>query len=281
MKQLVSGFLLLPVLVLAAGLSGCGKEDKPKVSIGPKLNIGGGEGAKAGPKEKIAGGKAKLVGHVVYDGSPPAPGSLVPVMKEHKDHDYCLAGKDFEKEDQTWFVDKAGNVEYAVVWVNPPDGAEFEVKNSSGEAVLDQPHCVYIPHVLAVKPGQKFVIKNSAPMAHNTKLDVDTFVNRPFGQTIPPKGDVPVDLKPQDKPITAACDFHGWMKAKIWVWPTQYIAVTKADGTFEIDGLPEDKEVSIVAWHEGAGFFGEGGKKGHKMKLSAGDNKMDFKVKAQ
>ena len=117
---------------------------------------------------------------------------------------------------------------------------------------------------------------------HNTKLDVDALVNKPFGQTIAPKGETFVELNPQEKPITVGCDVHGWMKAKIWVSPHPYVARTGEDGSFVIENVPEGEELSIVAWHESPGYFGEGGKKGKKITFKAGENKLpDLKVPAK
>lgn len=280
MQRLMTGLLMIPVLAFLAGVAGCGKEDKlaPKTS-GKLAPADGGSGqAGGGKKTVIKAGTAKLVGTVTYEGDPPTVASLQPTMKEHKDQVVCLAGSDKERLEQTWMIGKDKGVENVVIWVNPPAGSEFEPGQAKEDAVLDQPHCVYVPHVLVVLPGQKLVIKNSAPVSHNTKLDVDNFVNKGFAQTLAPKSSAPHELKPQDKVITAACDFHGWMKAKIWALPHQYAAVTKADGSFVIENLPEG-EFNVVAWHEGAGFF-HGDKKGKKETIK-GETKLDLKVSAR
>lgn len=283
MQRFFAGLTLIPALAMFVGLTGCGKEEKPTKPSRPPIVTGdGGGGGSGAAKKKIAVGTAKLVGKVVFEGELPKIDSLEPTMLENKqDGKFCCSATNpNEKIDQTWLVGKDKGVANVVIWVNPPDGSEFEVKEDKSNAVLDQPHCVYVPHVLVVKPGQKLVIKNSADVAHNTKLDVDSFVNKPFGQTIPPKKEAnPIDLNFQEKAITAACDFHGWMKAKIWVSPHQFVAVTKEDGTFVIEGLPEG-EFSVVAWHESPGYF-HGGKKGTKTTIKGGENKIDLKVSAK
>jgi plastocyanin len=286
MQRILASLLLIPAAAMLSGLAGCGKEEKPKTpSTLPKLASGdsGGKSSGGGPKKSIEPGKAKLIGRVVLDGDLPKAASLEPVMLENKtDGKFCLMGSEHEKIEQTWLIGKDKGVANVAIWLNPPDGAEFKVVEDKSDAVIDQPHCVYIPHVLAVKPGQVLTIKNSASVNHNTKLDVDELVNKKFGQTIPPNGSAKHELKPQSGPVNVACDFHGWMKAKIWVLPHQYVAVTKDDGTFTIENVPEGVEVSLVAWHEGASpsaFFGEGGKKGKKYTFKAGDNQIDLKVK--
>lgn len=281
MQRLFAGLWIIPALALFTGLSGCGKEEPVKPSNRPKIGGGGSSGGAEAKKSTIKPGTATVTGKVVYSGDLPVIASLTKVMDEHADKKTCHEGTEAEKVDQTWTIGKDRGVANAVIWLSPPGDSEFEVKDEKSDAVLDQPHCVYIPHVVVVKPGQKLLVKNSAPIIHNTKLDVDNFVNKSFGQAIPPKDSVSVDLKPQDNPITATCEFHAWMKAKIWVLPHQYVAVTKADGSFSIPNVPEGVELSVVAWHEGAGFF-NGGKKGKAQKFSAGENKLpDLSVTAK
>ncbi|MCI0683621.1 MAG: hypothetical protein L0Y71_16065 [Gemmataceae bacterium] len=277
MQRAMTALLMIPVLAFLAGVTGCGKEDKPKpVSTGKLAPADGGGQAAGGKKTMIKPGTAKIVGRVVLGGQAPTAASLEPTMKEHKDQAVCLAGSPHEKIEQTWLTGKGNGVENVAIWLNPPAGSAFEPGQAKGDAVLDQPHCVYIPHVLVVKPGQKLLIKNGAPVAHNTKLDVDQLSNKPFGQTIPPKGSATHELNPQSNVITVTCDFHGWMKAKIWAVPHQYAAVTDEHGNFVIENVPEG-DFALVAWHEGPGFF-HGGKKGTKTTIKAGENKLDLKV---
>jgi hypothetical protein len=277
--------LMLPALLLVSGLSGCGKEDTPPPPRKTRLTGGGGsgDGGKAAAKTTIKPGGAKISGRVVLAGEAPKPASLEAKMKEHNDKATCLAGEAFEKMDQTWMIGKDKGVANAVVWLSPPDGSDFDVVNSSGDAAIDQPHCVYIPHVVVVKPGQKLLVKNSANVIHNTNLAVDPLVNvKGFGQAIPAGKTEVVDwLKPQDSPIAVGCQFHNWMSAKIWILPHQYVAVTDKDGNFTIESAPEGTELSVVAWHEGASpnyFYG--GKKGTKHTFKGGANDLKLEVKA-
>lgn len=285
MQRLFAGILLLPALVLWTGLSGCGKEETPKSQPRAKpFAVGGGGDDVKTVKPTVKPGGARVVGRVVLAGEAPKPGSLEPKMMEHKDSPTCLAGEAFEKVDQTWMIGKDKGVANAVVWLGPPDDKDFEVVKSTGDAELDQPHCVYIPHIVLVKPGQKLLVKNSANVIHNTNMSVDSLVNtRGFGQAIPAGKKEVVDwLKPQDTPISVGCQFHLWMNAKLWVMPHQYAAVTDKDGNFTIENVPEGMELSVVAWHEGASpnyFYG--GKKGTKHTFKAGANDpLKLEVKA-
>jgi uncharacterized surface anchored protein len=55
-------------------------------------------------------------------------------------------------------------------------------------------------------------------------------------------------------PVKVNCDFHPWMKA--WHLPLDhpFMAVTDADGKFEIKGLPPGKYTFFV-WHEIPGYL--------------------------
>src|SRR5881628_228984 len=169
MERLLAGILMVPALVLVTGLSGCGKEEAPQQTRKPRSTGGGpaGDGGKAVTKATIKPGGAKVAGRVVLAGEAPKPASLEPKMKEHNDKATCLAGEAFEKVEQTWMIGKDNGVANAVVWLSPPEGQDFEVVNSAGDAAIDQPHCVYVPHVVVVKPGQKLLVKNGANVIHN------------------------------------------------------------------------------------------------------------------
>ncbi len=46
------------------------------------------------------------------------------------------------------------------------------------------------------------------------------------------------------------CDIHPWMNSWIWVSDNPYVAVTKADGSYSIGGLPAGT-YNVIMWHEG------------------------------
>jgi hypothetical protein len=276
--------LAVPALALLT-LAGCGGGDKKTPAPPPKAPStakDGGKEDKGAPSAgaKLAPGKGKIVGKVVYDGTPPAMDPIKDIQN-HADKAHCLKAPADHQVEQTWKIAKDGGVADVVVWLAAPKGSEFEVVESKDKVVLDQPFCAYVPHVFAIKPGQKLTIKNSADMLHNTKWEGEPDANPPRSVTISPKGmEDNVVLKPQDGPVVFRCDVHKWMEAKAWVLPHQYVAVSGPDGKFTIDNVPTDVELNVVAWHEGAKFF-HGGSKGTPQKISAGDNKVDLKVKAK
>jgi hypothetical protein len=235
-------------------------------------------------------GWGSLSGRVVYKGDPPAPASLADKMAIHADKACCLAPNAtlLEKEDNTWLVDpKTKGVANVLIYLNPPVGTYFPIhdqdKKRKDTLVLDQPHCMFVPHVLALYPayfdgkeevptGEKFLLKNSAPVPHNTRATGDIKKNPGFNMTLPPGSEKSVDFKPQRLPVMINCDIHPWMGAKIGVYNHPYFAITKADGTFTIPRVPAGTEVIFMGWHEGIGFLE--GKNGRKLALKEGKNEV-------
>ncbi len=148
-----------------------------------------------------------------------------------------------------------------------------------------------MPHIVATYPsywdgkelkssGQNFLVKNSAPVNHNTAVIGDPLKNPGGNQTLPSGGDMKLSLVPESKPIQVSCSIHPWMNARIWAFDNPYYAVTDADGKFEIKNVPTGVELSVVAWHEAVDYF-NGGKDGKKQKFNSGNNTLDLSVAAK
>ena len=117
------------------------------------------------------------------------------------------------------------------------------------EAVnLEQKGCTYIPHVLGIMAGQKFQITNDDPTNHN--VHPMPSANREWNQSQPP-GSPPMvqEFARPEVMIPVKCNVHPWMKAYVGVQKHPFYAVTGADGTFTIKGLPPG-DYTIEAWQE-------------------------------
>lgn len=285
---------VIPALAFLLTAAGCGKKEEGKVG-GLSKPGGGPTGSTTGGAKTALEAKAfgVLKGKVTYDGDPPADdGKLKKQMEEHKDKEVCLAG---DSAEFTWRVNPENKgVENVVIFVEPPTDKYFKPDEAAWkkeDVAVDQPHCAFEPHVLVAFPGyydgkgiketgQKVTIKNSAPIAHNTKYAGDTLKNAGGNITIQPKTENVIKLKPDAKtPISLNCDFHKFMKGYIWALDTPYYAVTDKDGNYEIKGVPAGTKVRLFTWHEGTNFFNEGAAAGQTIELKEGDNPMDFKVK--
>lgn len=113
---------------------------------------------------------------------------------------------------------------------------------------LDQKACRYIPHVFGIQVGQPLRVTNSDDTLHNVHWvpKVNDEVN--FSQ---PRKTPPV-TKTFPKPeigVIIRCDVHGWMNGYAAVVEHPFYAVTGADGSFQIKGLPAGS-YTVEAWHE-------------------------------
>jgi len=279
---------IVPALLVLTTTPGCSKKDADKkvVKKGGDENKKGGNGDEETKTSLNAKLDSTITGKVTFDGDPP-PLVPEPQMKpDHKDFKVCKAGNEKETSKQTWFVDpKTKAVANVVVWLEPPAGKYFnladEDKKRTDVIEMDQPHCAFVPHVVAVFPkyfdgkelvktGQTFRIKNSAPVQHNSKWPAYGVTNKSFNETISAGDKREPSLTPQDEPINIQCNFHNWMNGWIWVFDNPYHAVTKEDGTFTIKNVPTDVEVTVVGWHDAKQkFFTK------KMTFKKGENKLD------
>ena len=119
---------------------------------------------------------------------------------------------------------------------------------SAAEVVLDQKGCVYHPHVLGLMVGQKLRIKNGDKTNHN--IHPMPANNREWNVSQPPGGeDMVRDFPRAEVMIPIKCNVHPWMKAYVGVVSNPFFAVTGADGSFELKGLPPG-DYTIEAWQE-------------------------------
>jgi plastocyanin len=192
----------------------------------------------AGMLAAVAGARAgDISGTVTIKGTPPKGVDIEPL----KDDANC--GKFHSKMPTTHFyvVGPKGELGDVVVSVEnvtgPANGA------GAAPAVLDQKGCEYAPSIFAVQVGQKIIIKNSDPVAHNVHFDPDTgskdkYLNQlqvPNGPDLSYMFEAPGDFQ------KFKCDVHKWMFSWACVFPHPYFAVSGKDGTFKITGLPPGK----------------------------------------
>jgi hypothetical protein len=193
-----------------------------------------------------------IKGQVVWD-SPTLPKREE--LKVDKDQAACLAKGKLLSE-KVLVNPKNKGVRYVVVWLidakdpmKPLPIAPAVAGLAKPTVEIDQPCCLFEPRVVALREGQTLVIKNSAAIPHNAKLDGgDKGPN--INQLIPPGGMLPVkDVVARPTAIPLGCTIHGWMNGYIRVFKHPYYAVTDADGTFEIKDAPAGK-YRLVVWHE-------------------------------
>jgi hypothetical protein len=212
------------------------------------VRCGGGEPARpaaspatAAPAAPAASGTASLAGKVAFEGTPPAP------EKARLAADPKCAAMHKEGLERTAIKVTNGGLADVLVYVKVK--GSFPVP--AEPALLDQQGCDYHPHMLVMRAGQPLKIRNSDDTLHN--IHPRPQVNAEFNIGQPRQG--MESLREGDKGfskpeigIPVGCDVHPWMRAYISVLEHPFYAVTKADGTFEIKGLPAG-EYEVEAFH--------------------------------
>ena len=150
---------------------------------------------------------------------------------------------------ETVVVNANGTLSNVFVYVKAglPAGATYPAPTTP--VTLDQNGCRYHPHVLGIQVGQTLNIKNSDPLLHNIKAKA--VKNRPFNVSQPNVTATPTvrTFNAPEVMVPLECNVHGWMNAFLGVLPHPFFAVTGADGSFSIKGLPPGT-YTIEAWHE-------------------------------
>ena len=191
--------------------------------------------------EVTAAGPASITGKVSFKGAVPAPKKL-PITK---DNAVCGSG---EREIAEVNV-KGGHLVGAVVYVTKIDAGKPWAQ--ADKPLLDQKGCRFAPEVLVVKKDSELTVRNSDPVLHNIHTyEIIGAVRRTmFNVGQPDKGDLKQPIKVRrSNAVKIECDAHDFMHAWAFAADNPYVAVTRDDGSFSIDGLP-DGSYELKAWH--------------------------------
>jgi hypothetical protein len=206
-----------------------------------------------------AQGWGTVKGTVVLDPAVKAPANEK--ANVDKDQAHCLSKGPILKNELVVNPNNQG-VRWVLVWLTDPKdarNAKFvppvhpSLKNPPKTVEIDQPCCVFEPRMMGLQVGQSLVVKNSAPIPHNFKIDSigGGPVQNPL---IPSKGQATIDgFLPKLMPTMYTCSIHAWMKGWIGTFPHPYFAVTNADGEFEIKNAPAGT-FRLMVWQEAAGW---------------------------
>lgn len=249
------------------------------VSCGGKKNEDEGEGEEKGESGATAAqatvdmaNGATISGTVKLDGAAPANKAIA------MDADpVCKAAHAKQAMEDHWVVGDGGVLANAFVYIKDGLGGKTYAP-VGGDVTLNQQGCQYEPHVFGVMVGQKVIVKNSDQTLHNIHAHGEK--NEQFNEGQPAGS--PNKEKTMDKVevmVPIKCDVHGWMNCYAGVLNHPFFAVTKADGKFEIKGVPPG-DYTVTVWHET--LDGKGMSVDQKVTVAAKDTKtVDFAVKAQ
>lgn len=189
-------------------------------------------------------GAAVLTGKVLFEGEAPVPKPL----NFGAEKQCAMMHADKAPMTEDLIVNPNQTVKWALIYVKT--GAP--VSAASAETLeIGQKGCIFEPHVVVARTGQKVIFKNDDPVLHNVRSE--SKINRPFNIAQPIQG--MTTTKIFEKPevgIRLRCDVHFWMASFISILDHPFYAVTGDDGSYQIKDLPAGT-YTIELWHEKLG----------------------------
>lgn len=216
---------------------------------------GGGNGAagsaeRAAPADAIpavsaadAQAGATVTGRVKFTGAKPTNPAI-----DMSEEPQCKSKYQTSPRAETVVVNANGTLANVFVYVKSGLPADAKYPAPTTPVVIDQDGCRYTPHVFGIQVGQPLEIRNSDPLLHNIKAKATK--NRGFNISQPRAGlKTTRTFNAAEVTVALECNVHGWMQAYAGVVPHPFYAVTGADGSFSIKGLPAGT-YTLEAWHE-------------------------------
>jgi hypothetical protein len=184
-------------------------------------------------------GWGTLKGRFVFAGNPGEPTALL------VDKDTAICSRDGMKlYDQSLRIDPSTKgLADVVVFVRKASRVKDPVP--SDQLVFDQKNCEFLSPVFAARVGQPVDVRNSDPIGHNTNISGSS-----FNQLIPAgAGTIYTPDRETGMPVSVTCNIHPWMKAYAVFRKDGYVAVSSADGSFELADLPAGEPIEFQVWH--------------------------------
>jgi hypothetical protein len=273
------------------------------LALGALTSAGRTSAPPAAGTEMTTTGPVTVRGRVTLEG--PAPDvaemsrAFFTTRSRGRDAAVCLKAPREENEQQVWQLGDGGGVGNVVVWLRPADGSHFvmdkqdlhpKTRTWDKEAVVEMRHLNFSPRILVLFPsyfdpakkeqvptGQVFKFVNDAPVACDVKWSGR---ENPGGHRIlPPRGGgAEAEVWPERLPVAMDSSIHPWMRGFAWVFDHPHATVTDRTGRYEIRRLPAGVELRLMAWHEEVGYLY--GRDGLAVRLKAGDNRKDMRLRA-
>jgi len=263
-------------------MSGCGQSlvgelttganYKARVIYKPSTTIAAAEEsseAEVPTNEVASAGTGFLIGKVEFSGQYTPLPPLYVKGGQVKDAAVCAAA---EAADESILVKDSGLANVFVYLKKAPKVSGDVV--SDANVIFDQKNCVFLPHAMTVRVGQTIKVLNSDAVAHNTHTNGKKTTS--FNSIVNPNDTVGATLvykQAEQEPISVVCDIHPWMRAYHLPIDHPFVALSAADGTFEIKDLPVGKH-EFKVWHEVGGLL----EKNLVVNVKPGENQLTIKV---
>ena len=251
-----STLALAPVLALLC--TACGKSDEPEPGApreaasapdSPASDRRGGRGPEAPPAAAIgeeaydSSELGALFGEVRFEGQPPERFRIGAA-----DKDECQHHPEVQHLSDIAIVND-GKVQYAYVYLKSGIDEARIPPAPAASVTLDQRGCIYTPHVVALRTGQKLLVANSDPTTHNVNFKAK--LNNVLGNKSMGQGQAPLEFTytREEHEIPFKCDVHPWMGAVVHVEEHPWFSVTGERGEFRIEAIPPGEYV-VEVLHE-------------------------------
>ena len=151
-----------------------------------------------------------------------------------------------------FYVSQGGGLGDAVVTLKGVTGKSTGA--SAAPVSIDQKGCEYAPYVSVAQTGQKIHVKNSDPLLHNVHPTPTATGNKEVNRAQMPGGaDLVFEFPTAEALLRFKCDVHPWMFAYVNIADHPWSAVSAADGSFKIAGVPDGK-YTLMVQHRKAGI---------------------------
>jgi plastocyanin len=182
----------------------------------------------------------RIAGRVLFESD--FPGAQT--QKTTADVDVCGV----RVPDEKFVVDPEtkGLANVVVRLVGVEEGKPFAAAKSE----LAQLECRYTPHIAVVRAGEKLRIVNQDPILHN--IHAYRGDNTVFNLAQPRQGQVTPKKMSDAGVVRVACDIHEWMEGWVIVVDKPYVAITDAQGQFELADVPPG-DYTLTLWQRSPG----------------------------
>ncbi len=236
------GLWAIPLVALA--LAGCNQHSRANPSATGNAASSATPAANAQIDPATAG---SVTGTIKFNGKAPTP----IVIDMAQDPACSAVSKNPNLTEQ--YVIHDGRLANVFVYVKDGLGNRIYMPTKT-PVVLDQRGCRYVPHVIGAMVGQPVEFRNSDRTMHNIHVvppGSDDSSGFDISQA-PMAGTEQHIFRNTGLMIPARCNNHPWMEGFLNAVENPFFAVSNADGTYEIRGLPPGT-YTLVAIHEKLG----------------------------